>query len=131
MFLRKSLFVSFLSLILTVTSSFAQFGTMPPFTVQLEPVITTPLPGLHSFAFARSGDKWLFIGGRTNGLHGLNSSGAFDPEYKNDNVIVIDTTTWNYYTADLNQLPLNIADPMRSSNMVAGLSRVPRAAVAP
>ncbi len=100
-----------------ITNCFAQFGTMPPFTVQIEPVITTPLPAMHSFAFAQSGDKWLIIGGRTNGLHGLNSSGAFPPEDKNDMVTVIDTTTWAFYTADLNQLPKAIADPMRSSNM--------------
>src|SRR3989344_4058803 len=86
-------------------TSLAQFGTMPPFTVQIEPVITTPLPALHSFAFAQSGGKWLIIGGRTNGLHGLNASGGFPPEYKNDAVTVIDTVTWTYYTADLNQLP--------------------------
>ena len=99
------------------TKGVSQFGPLPPFTVQIEPVITTPLPALHSFAFAQSGDKWLIIGGRTNGLHGLNSSGGFPPEYKNDLVTVIDTTTWAFYTADINQLPHAIADPMRSSNM--------------
>ncbi|HLC83639.1 MAG TPA: T9SS type A sorting domain-containing protein [Bacteroidia bacterium] len=90
---------------------------MPPFTVQIEPVITTPLPALHSFAFAQSGGKWLIIGGRTNGLHGLNASGGFPPEYKNDAVFVIDTATWGFYSADLNQLSQTIADPMRSTNM--------------
>ncbi|HEY0031099.1 MAG TPA: T9SS type A sorting domain-containing protein [Bacteroidia bacterium] len=90
---------------------------MPPFTVQIEAIIGTTVPGIHSYAFAQSGDKWLFIGGRTNGLHGLNSSGGFPPEYKNDAVIVIDTTAWTFYSADLNQVPLAIADPMRSSNM--------------
>ena len=104
-------------ILLIFNNSFAQFGTMPPFTVQIEPVITTPLPGIHSFAFAQSGNKWLIIGGRTNGLHGLNSSGSFPPEDKNDLVTVIDTSTWAFYTADLNQLPKAIADPMRSTNM--------------
>lgn len=112
----KFFLLSFL-LCIVFNNSFAQFGTMPPFTVQIEPVITTPLPGMHSFAFAQSGNKWLIIGGRTNGLHGLNSSGAFPSEYKNDVVTVIDTSTWAFYTADLNQLPKAIADPMRSTNM--------------
>lgn len=113
--LRFSL-LSFFTLFI-LNNSFSQFGTMPPFTVQIEPVITTPLPALHSFAFAQSGDKWLVIGGRTNGLHGLNSSSGFPPEYKNDAVTVIDTSTWAVYSADLNQLPKAIADPMRSTNM--------------
>ena len=116
--MRLIKFYSFSSfLFFIINHAFAQFGTMPPFTIQIEPVITTPLPTLHSFAFAQSGNKWLIIGGRTNGLHGLNSSGGFPPEYKNDVVTVIDTSTWTFYTADLNQLSKAIADPMRSTNM--------------
>lgn len=114
--LSKLSFLVLFIFTLTTTGS-AQFGPLPPFTIQIEPVVTTPLPALHSFAFAQSGDKWLVIGGRTNGLHGLNSSGGFPPEYKNDLVTVIDTATWAFYTADLNQLPKVIADPMRSTNM--------------
>ncbi|MFL5766205.1 MAG: T9SS type A sorting domain-containing protein [Bacteroidia bacterium] len=110
-------FLPLFLVLFSISSLEAQFGTMPPFTVSVEPVIAPPLPGMHSFAFAQSGDKWLFIGGRTNGLHGLNASGAFSFEYRNDMVTVIDTSTWNYYTADLNQLPWSIADPMRSNNM--------------
>lgn len=101
----------------TIFSSVAQYGQMPPFTIQVEAINGITIPGLHSFAFAQWGDKWLFIGGRTNGLHGLNSSGSFPPEYKNNSIIVIDTTTWQYYQADLNQLPKSVADQMRSTNM--------------
>jgi hypothetical protein len=95
----------------------AQNGKLPPFQLQLQAINGTHLPGLHSFAFAQSGDKWLFIGGRTNGLHGLNNNDSFPPEYKNDEVIVIDTSSWNFYKASLHQLPMNVADPMRSANM--------------
>jgi hypothetical protein len=112
-----SFFVFPLFIILLTAKSFAQYGAMPPFTIQIEPINGVIIPGFHSFAFAQSGDKWLFIGGRTNGLHGVNSSDGFPPEFKNDAVIVVDTVTWTYYSADLNQLPKLIADPMRSSNM--------------
>jgi hypothetical protein len=95
----------------------AQYGQLPPFQLQLEPINGTLIPGLHSFAFAQAGDKWLFIGGRTNGLHGLNNNDGFPGEYKNDDIIVIDTVTWNFYAAGLNQLPCSIADPLRSTNM--------------
>ncbi len=98
-------------------SSKAQFGALPPYTIQIEPISGITMPGIHSFAFAQSGDKWLFIGGRTNGLHGINSNDGFLAENKNDAVIVVDTATWNFYSADLNQLPRTIADPMRSTNM--------------
>jgi hypothetical protein len=96
---------------------FSQYGSMPPFSISLEAITGTSLPGVHSFAFAQSGDKWLIIGGRTNGLHGLNSNDGFPGEFKNDQVIVIDTSTWTAYTADLNQLSKSMADPMRSTNM--------------
>jgi hypothetical protein len=96
---------------------YGQYGTLPPFTISLEAVIGASLPGVHSYAFAQSGDKWLIIGGRTNGLHGINSNDGFPPESKNNNVIVIDTNTWSFYSASLDQLPLNISDPMRSTNM--------------
>lgn len=108
---------SFFFLFLLCTKIFSQYGQLPPFTISMEAITGTAIPGVHSFAFAQSGDKWLIIGGRTNGLHGLNSNDGFPAEYKNDNVIVIDTSTWTYYAADLNQLPQNIADPMRSTNM--------------
>lgn len=97
--------------------SVAQNGKLPPFQLQLQAINGTNLPGLHSGAFAQSGDKWLFIGGRTNGLHGLNNNDGFLPEYKNDEVIVIDTSNWNFYKAGLNQLSISMADPLRSSNM--------------
>ncbi len=95
----------------------AQFGALPPYTIQIKAISGTVIPGVHSFAFAQSGDKWLFIGGRTNGLHGLNSNDGFPQEFKNDKVIVVDTVTWNFYSADLNQLPFSLADPLRSTNM--------------
>jgi len=109
-------YLFFLTILLSA-KSFAQYGAMPPFTVQIEAINGINIPGLHSFAFAQSGDKWLFVGGRTNGLHGLNSSGSFPSEYANNSVIVVDTTTWTSFSADLNQLPISIADPMRSTNM--------------
>jgi hypothetical protein len=95
----------------------AQFGAMPPFTISVQSIANATLSGFHSGAFAQRGNKWLYIGGRTNGLHGLNSNAGFPEEYKNDMITVIDTTSWTSYTADLNQLPQNIADPLRSTNM--------------
>ncbi|HEX8517920.1 MAG TPA: T9SS type A sorting domain-containing protein [Bacteroidia bacterium] len=108
---------SILFILLLSLKGFSQYGQLPPFTISIEPVPGTNIPGVHSYAFAQSGDKWLIIGGRTNGLHGLNSNDGFPPEYKNDNIIVIDTGTWNFYSASLNQLSKSIADPMRSTNM--------------
>ncbi|MEW6467816.1 MAG: T9SS type A sorting domain-containing protein [Bacteroidota bacterium] len=93
-----------------------QFGALPPFTIEIEAAGTT-VPGLHSFAMAQSGSRWLIIGGRTNGLHGFSSNDAFPTQYANNEVVVIDTTNWQYWTSSLSALPYSMADPLRSTNM--------------
>lgn len=96
----------------------AQPGPQPPFTIELEAVSTSQqLPGLHSFAFAQSGSKWLFAGGRINGLHGFSTNDNFPVQYANDNLIVIDTATWQVYQSPVAPLGLQLADPLRSTNM--------------
>ncbi len=95
----------------------AQFGQLPPYSIEIEPIKNIHVPGLHSFSFAQSGSKWLFIGGRINGLHGLNSNDGFPVEHANGYVVVIDTNTWQSYSSDLSHLPKQVADPLRSTNM--------------
>jgi hypothetical protein len=85
--------------------------------LEFVPIIGETVPGYHSFAYATYGSKWLLIGGRTNGLHGLNSNSNFETEYANNNIIVIDTVDWQWSTASLNQLSVAHADPLRSTNM--------------
>ena len=72
---------------------------------------------MHSFAFAQSGSKWLFVGGRTNGLHGFSTNDSFDVIYASDVITVIDTATWSWYSSPLGVLPTAVADPLRTTNM--------------
>lgn len=95
----------------------AQFGSEVPFSISIEPIEGTFITGTHSSAIAKSGDKWLIIGGRLNGLHGLNSNDGFPTELANEYIIVLDTNTWTESIASINQLPTSIADPLRSTNM--------------
>lgn len=94
-----------------------QEKALPPAHLELEPIPVTNTPGLHSFAFASSGSNWMFVGGRINGLHGLNVNGGFPVQYANDNIVVVDTTTWMTYATSLSTLPFTVADPLRSTNM--------------
>ncbi|MGL5888761.1 MAG: hypothetical protein ACRC3B_02680, partial [Bacteroidia bacterium] len=104
--------------LITFLSAFAQPGPQPPFTIELEAVSTPQqLPGLHSFAFAKSGSKWMFAGGRINGLHGFSTNDNFPVQYANENLIVIDTATWQVYQSSVVPLGLQLADPLRSTNM--------------
>ena len=106
--------------LLLCTTLFAQ---QVPFSVEIEPVICGPMPGMHSFAFAQSGSKWLFVGGRTNGLHGFSTNNNFDVVYASDVITVIDTSTWSYYTSPLGQLPKAVADPLRATILARRLIR--------
>ena len=88
-----------------------------PFQVEIEPVSAQSVPPIHSFAFAQQGSKWLIVGGRTNGLHGFSTNDNFDVMYANEYIVVVDTTTWNYSMASIMSLPMNLKDPLRSTNM--------------
>ena len=58
------------------------------FSVTINPIYIGGLPGLHSFAFATSGNKWLIIGGRLNGLHGFQPPIAFPASTANQTIYV-------------------------------------------
>jgi hypothetical protein len=109
--MKNFLFLSFLLAALPFSAQ------VLPFTIEIEPVIAGPLPGMHSFAFAQSASRWLFVGGRTNGLHGFSTNDNFDVAYANNNIVVIDTATWTYYASPLSALTTAAADPLRSTNM--------------
>ncbi len=94
----------------------SQTGPPPPFSFDLEPV-SANLPGFHSGAIGVWGNKWLIIGGRTNGMHGMSSNDNFQTQYANNNIIVIDTTLWQAYYSSLSVLSYSVADPLRSTNM--------------
>jgi hypothetical protein len=114
--MRKALL--FLIMLGSFASLQAQVAPLPPFSISIEKVITPqPLPGFHSFAFAQYQDKWLVIGGRTNGLHALNPNQGFETTYANNNIEVIDTSNWQIHYSSLSNLPYSIADPLRSTNM--------------
>lgn len=108
--------MKYFSLLAGIIFPFYFFAQQVPFTVEIEPVVAGALPGMHSFAFAQSGSKWLFVGGRTNGLHGFSTNNNFDVLYASDVITVIDTTTWSWYSAPLGQLPFATADPLRATN---------------
>lgn len=88
-----------------------------PFTVELEEVTIPAAPTLHSFAFAQLNGKWLFIGGRTNGLHGFTPQTAFPRQHANKFVYVVDPNTNQVWSRNLfTDLSTAAADPLRSTN---------------
>lgn len=89
-----------------------------PYVIEIEQINMPGTPAIHSFAFAQSGGKWLFIGGRTNGLHGFNPNNAFPKQYSNKNIFVVDPNTMQTWSRNIfTDFPVANADPLRSTNM--------------
>jgi hypothetical protein len=88
-----------------------------PFAVTIADEPITAMPGIHSFAFAQSNGKWLFIGGRINGLHGFLTPFAFETQYANDTITVVDPVANTNWTASTSSLPDSIREPIMSTNM--------------
>ncbi|MDQ3193900.1 MAG: hypothetical protein M3P82_02750, partial [Bacteroidota bacterium] len=89
-----------------------------PYTIELERVMLPGTPAIHSFAFAESNGKWLFIGGRTNGLHGFDAGTAFPKQFANKNIFVVDPNTNQTWSKNIfADYSFAMADPLRSTNM--------------
>ena len=83
---------------LSAAGAVAQPGV--PFTVEIEEVATTNAPALHSTAHAEHAGRWLFVTGRTDGLHGLTATpDPFPAQFANGAVVVYDLGTDTRWTA--------------------------------
>lgn len=107
------------SLLFLVLFLCAKSYSAVPFNVELEQISIPGAPSLHSFAFAQYNGKWLFIGGRTNGLHGFsNTVPAFPRAYANRNIFVVDPNTNQVWSKNIySDLTVAVADPLKSHNM--------------
>lgn len=89
-----------------------------PYSVELEQIDIADAPAIQSFAFAQSEGKWLFIGGRINGLHGFSASNSFPKQFSNKFIYVIDPVTHQVWSRNIFlDLPFAVADQFRSTNM--------------
>lgn len=87
------------------------------FTVHVLPSTITAAPAIHSGAFAEWNNKWIFIGGRIDGLHIMQANQAFPTYGRNDSVYVVDPVANTSVAAYVFQLPSYMAEALTSSNM--------------
>jgi hypothetical protein len=87
------------------------------YQVKLKSFQVQNLPGLHSFAFAQSGGKWLIIGGRLDGLHARQPFNAFPAASNNTSVFVVDINTNQFWSSSVNSLPVGLKEQLQSTNM--------------
>lgn len=87
------------------------------FNVHIQPSSITNAPAIHSGAFASHNGKWIFIGGRIDGLHIMQANQAFPFYGRNDSVFVVDPIANTIVAASVAQLPAIMFEPLCSSNM--------------
>ena len=113
------LFLTFLLSVLTLFFSSNNLSATPePYSIELQQIAMPGTPAIHSFAFAQSNGRWLFVGGRTNGLHGFSAGTSFPKQYSNKNIFVVDPSSVQTYSRNIfTEYPFATADPLRSANM--------------
>ena len=108
--MRKIIF--FLSFILSY-----QLKAQDAFTIHVVPSSITAAPAIHSGAFAMYHGKWIFVGGRIDGLHVMQPNQAFPFYGRNDSVFVVDPILNSYQAANITSLPFILYEALSSSNM--------------
>ncbi len=88
------------------------------FTLKVFPSSTlNSTPAIHSGAFTEYNGKWVFIGGRKNGLHGFLPPFAFPTSGVNNMVWVVDPLTNQSWSSAVDSLSVNLREAVGSSNM--------------
>lgn len=86
------------------------------FTIELEEVTYPEWPAIQSASVASHGGRWFLMGGRTGGLHGLFPPNTFPLEEANQEILMLDPLTGDYWSHSVYALPDSIAVPLRATN---------------
>ena len=89
------------------------------YDIQLESFTIAGLNGVHSYAAAESGGKWLIISGRIDGMHrggGGANNPAFPSSSNNTTIYVVDPVAEQSWSTSLSSLPTALQNQMSSTN---------------
>lgn len=105
------------TLFLALTATFAALAqNWFPYSVELQPVSISGLPGLHSFAHGQIQGEWVILGGRTDGIHARQPFASFPAAQNNSNVYVVNPTSGQVWSAPLTSLSTALQEQLRSTN---------------
>ncbi|HLT45756.1 MAG TPA: T9SS type A sorting domain-containing protein [Rubricoccaceae bacterium] len=108
----------FLALVLLTPLAARAQGPDLYFAVEAVEVARQNVPALHSGAAAQHGGRWLFLAGRTNGIHGLiPGEDPFPPAAANAEAVVYDPATDQRWAAPLDGLPAAVREPLEALNV--------------
>ncbi|MDZ4809951.1 MAG: T9SS C-terminal target domain-containing protein [Bacteroidota bacterium] len=109
------IFISFLFALLLINNVEAQI--IQPLSITLEPVTPKGFLGLQSYTWAKDADKILLVGGRTDGLHRRQPFAAFNKQYNNRELIVLDIKKEKVWKKSITALPAVLSEQLQSTNM--------------
>ncbi|MES2556904.1 MAG: T9SS C-terminal target domain-containing protein [Bacteroidota bacterium] len=87
------------------------------YSVYLKPKQIPEMMGIQSFAFGQAEGKWVLVGGRLDGLHRRQPFAAFDSIGHNNHIIVIDPKSGELWKSPVDQLPANLRDQLKGTNI--------------
>lgn len=85
--------------------------------IQLKPRASFGQPALQSFAWAKSGNAILLLGGRVDGLHRRQPFASFDAAGRPSSIWVIDPVAGQSWSSPLSALPAALREQLQSTNM--------------
>lgn len=109
----KRILILVLSLVLGTGVIKAQVN----FSLALNEITSINAPAIHSGAFTVYNGNWIMLGGRENGLHGFQPPFAFPTSGASTKVYVVNPTTGQQWSSNLNVLPTRLYESLTSSNM--------------
>ncbi|MFT5724362.1 MAG: hypothetical protein ACI9JN_001481 [Bacteroidia bacterium] len=87
------------------------------YSVKIKPTSFAGLPGLHSYVHCQTDSKWLFIGGRKDGLHARQPFAAFQTSGNKDSIFVADVKKQSVWSVSLTSLSTDLQEQLQSTNM--------------
>lgn len=110
---NRFLWIAFFGMLWSTSEAQSDFN----YQIQLTPINVPGFGGIQSFAKAQYQGKWIFIGGRLDGLHARQPFNAFPATANNTVIRVVDTATWQQWTAPLSTLSVGLQEQLQATNI--------------
>ncbi len=87
----RTLLKCFFLTVFNICAAINSYAQVQQFTVTVSDTASlSAMPAIHSYAYGTWNGKWIFIGGRTNGLHGFTPPSGFPNMNINTNIYMVD-----------------------------------------
>jgi len=109
--------ITFLPLLSVFVFTNASAQDLADRRIELQEITIPGMPGIQSFAWAQHEGEWLFVGGRTDGLHRRQPFAAFLAADNNTMAYVVNPSQGQVWSAPLSTLPAAQYEQLQSTNM--------------